>query len=469
MMQLSESFSKRIGRLAVSALRVINFNDKHMREIVLGTSISFFMKFTGAGINFGFNAYLARKFGADGAGAYFIALSVATLSAMIGRAGLDNALLRYVASGASVGDWSLVRAVYKKGFLTAITLSIFVTICIYLSAPWVATALFKKESVGLFIKYIAFSILPVVLLTLYGEVLKGLKKIFLSQVVQGVGFQILCFTGLYVGSLYSDDGIVAIYSYIFSACVMAVIGALFWYQNIPRLNASNISFEYRRLMSSALPLFLVSALSLSYNWINTFFLGIWGTKSDVGVFSIAFRTSMLISFILVAVNTISAPKFAEIYKSGDIDLLANTARKTLRLMFFISTPIFLFFLVFASEIMAVFGDTFKDGADTLIVLSFAQYVNVVAGSVGYLLMMTGNEVRVRNSNFYSAVICIILSMVLVPELNFLGAGISISIALILRNAIEIYLVRKYLGVEIFIIKFSHIIAFGKIIRKHISI
>ena len=449
-MQLSESFSKRIGKLTVSALKVINSDDKHMREIVLGTSISFFMKFTGAGINFGFNAYLARQFGADGAGVYFIALSVATLSAMIGRAGLDNALLRYVAYGASVGDWSSVRSVYNKGFSTAIILSLLVSVCVYMSSSWLAIVLFRKESVELSIKYISFSILPVVLLTLYGEVLKGLKKIFLSQIVQGMGFQLLCFTGLYIGSMYISSDIVAIYSYIFSAWTMAVIGAILWHKNIPRLNKLINGFDYSRLISSAMPLFLVSALSLSYNWINTFLLGMWGTKSDVGIFSLAFRTAMLISFILVAVNTISAPKFAEIYKSGDIDLLANTARKTLRLMFIVSTPILLFFLIFAPEIMAVFGDSFKVGADTLIVLSLAQYVNVVAGSVGYLLIMTGNEVQVRNSNLFSAVICAILSVILIPKYSYLGAGISVSIALLLRNVVEIYFVKKYLNIRILV-------------------
>lgn len=443
---LRGSMRKFSGAIARAIKIVIKPNDPHMREIIQGSSVSFTMKLGGAALNFGFNTMLARMFGAEGAGVYFIALTVTTFGAMLGRVGLDNALLRFVASGVAAEDWTAVKGVYRNGLVIGLFASLIVSMVVYISAPWLATVVFGKQAVALPIRYMAAAITPFVLLTLLGELLKGLKKIFYSQLVQGFGFQLLCVLGLVtVGFKLGLNG--AFLSYIVSAWLMALLGFVLWHKS-SFLQIRNVAgkFNVKKLFTSAKPLFAVSALSISYNWISTLLLGVWCTKADVGIFGLAFRTSMLISFILVAVNSISAPKFAEIYGRADLTTLEATARKTVRLMIAAATPIFLIFILFPTRIMEIFGSTFSEGAITFAILSGAQYVNVVAGSVGYLLMMTGHEVQVRNSNLIAASLCVALSLILIPKYGHLGAGVSMSIALILRNLIEIHFVKKHLNI-----------------------
>ena len=54
--------------------------------------------------------------------------------------------------------------------------------------------------------------------------------------------------------------------------------------------------------------------------------------------------------------------------------------------------------------MSLFGPEFRAGGPVLTILAAGQYVNVLTGSVGYLLMMTGNERLVRNNMAVAALL-----------------------------------------------------------------
>ena len=96
--------------------------------------------------------------------------------------------------------------------------------------------------------------------------------------------------------------------------------------------------------------------------------------------------------------------------------------------------------------MGLFGAEFQRGGLVLVILAFAQLANVVAGSVGSLLMMTGHEKQVRDSNTLAAVICLLVSAALVPRTAALGAALAVAAALVARNVYEVLMVRRYLGI-----------------------
>ncbi len=78
--------------------------DSHMIEVVRGTSVALGMKVLAVGLGFGLNVLLARLLGAEGAGVYYLALTVTSIAAVVGRIGLDNALgpHRFLVSGVAV-------------------------------------------------------------------------------------------------------------------------------------------------------------------------------------------------------------------------------------------------------------------------------------------------------------------------------------------------------------------------------
>lgn len=292
----------------------------------------------------------------------------------------------------------------------------------------------------------SLAIFPMSMLVIYSEMLKGLKLIMKSHLVQGVLVWLLSLTGiLFLSGVWGVYG--AVWAFIAASFVTAVVATILWRRAVPQLKGIKGNFRLNKLLDSSVPLFLVSAMYLVIQWTSTFALGIWGTKAEVGVFSVAFRTAMLISFVLIAVNSIAAPKFAALYSLGDMDALGKTARNSARLLTLMAAPVLALFIIFPSRIMGVFGEDFRQGGMILAILAAGQFVNVSTGSVGYLLMMSGNERILRNNVAFAAAVNVALNALLVPRYGILGAAVATALSVSLLNITASYLVYKKINIK----------------------
>lgn len=419
--------------------------DVHMLEVVKGAAVALVLKVLGAGLTFCFILLLARTLGAEGAGIYFLALTVTTIATVFGRMGLDNALLRFTAANAAVDDWGAVKGVYQKGIRLSLVASLASAIVLFAAAPLLADMVFRKPELTIPMRWMALAVVPMSLLILHAEMLKGLKRIRDSLLVYGVGVPALSLVGLYfLGGVWGVNG--AVWAYVIAAVLTAILGVRLWRSAVPQLRNIAGHFEERELLKSSMPLFWVASLNMFINWTATFALGIWGTKADVGVFSIASQTAMLTSLFLFSVNSISAPKFAALYKKKEMETLSSTARNTAKLMTLMASPLLVLFLLVPEWVMGIFGTGFTGGAALLSILAIGQFVNVATGSVGYLLMMSGNERLMRNNAIFIAVMSIALNVVLVPLVGPLGAAIATAVCLSAMNLIAAFLVWSQLGI-----------------------
>lgn len=82
--------------------------------------------------------------GATGAGLFFLAMTVATMASVFGRMGLDNAMLKFAAVGASEEDWASVFGIYRQGMLTAMVASMVAFVIIIIGAPMVAETILEN-------------------------------------------------------------------------------------------------------------------------------------------------------------------------------------------------------------------------------------------------------------------------------------------------------------------------------------
>ena len=419
--------------------------DHHTSEIVRGASAALIVRVAGAGISFALNVLIARLYGADGAGVYFLALTVMTIATVFGRMGMDNSLLRFVAAHAASGEWGEVEGVHRKGMRIAWTASLVSASVMAAGAPLLARYAFHKPELTGAMAWMALAVLPVAIGTLYGQVLRALKRVWASMMVSAVWIPALAIVGLW---FFGSRGgpVVAIQVYDVAAALTA-LGAWAWWRRItPELRGVRGDFDRATLLRSSVPLLWVASMTMAMNWIATFALGAWSTVADVGVFNAASRVSFLVGFVLIAVDNISAPKFAALYKAGDQDGLARTARHTVRLMLLLAAPALAVIVLAPTRIMSLFGVEFQRGGLVLVILALAQLANVMAGSVGSLLMMTGHEKQVRDSNTLAAVICLLVSVALVPQTAALGAALAVAAALVARNVYEVLMVRRYLGI-----------------------
>ncbi len=420
--------------------------DHHMLEVVRGSALALVLKVVGAGLTFLFSVVIARFFGADGSGVYSIALTVLTIATVLGRLGMDNTLVRFMAAGAATADWASVKGAYRAAMSISLVASLGTSVLLFLAAPLLAERLFHKPELAPFIRWMTLAVAPTALCTLLSSMLQGLRRILASTLlsaVSGSGFALLVLWLL--GPGFGPLG--AIWAYAIGSVLSAAAAWWWWHRVTPMLKPVRGAFDRRTLLESSMPLLWATSMSMAMNWIATFALGVWGTTADVGIFNAASRVTLLISFVLIAVNIISAPKFAALYEAGELDVLASLARSSTRLMILLAAPLLIVFLVVPRAIMGIFGPEFVRGSMVLAILAVAQAANVIAGSVGHLLMMSGHERQVRNSNLVAAATCLVCAAALVPLLQGLGAAIAVATSQIVRDFVEVDMVRRHLGIR----------------------
>jgi O-antigen/teichoic acid export membrane protein len=419
--------------------------DHHMVELVQGASAAFAMKLLAAAAQFLLSVYVARVLGAEKTGIFFLVLTILLVGSIIGRAGLDNALLRFTAAASSLGRWDEVRGVYGKGMGIALTVSAVTAALLYAGASSLSLHLFHKPDLAGPLRIASLALVPMVLALLHAELLKALKRIVAAVFVQGIGIQALTLAIFWVfARRWEVEG--AVWAYVAAAWATFLGGLWLWRRATPRLSSYRGSFPTRELLASSVPLFFVASMTFVMGWAGTLFLGIWGSSADVGIFTAAVRTALLISLVLVAVNAIAAPKFAELYRQGDMAALSSVARTATVLVSVLAAPLFIFFVAFSTPVMSLFGQEFVRGGTVLAILATGQYVNVLTGSVGYLLMMTGNERLVRDNMAVAATLNLVLNVVLIRAYGLIGAAIATAVAIAVLNLGAMYLAYRKLGI-----------------------
>jgi O-antigen/teichoic acid export membrane protein len=403
-------------------------NDKNMTEIARGMIIAFIIKATGAGLSFGFNVAVARLLGTEGTGLYFMALAVTTIGSVIGRVGLDNTLLRFIATKATYNDWAGVRGVFTLSIRFSTAASLAVTLSVFFSAPWLADKFFNNSNLAEPLRWMSLSILPTSLLNLQSESLKGVKRIRDAMLLQSVGVPLT--TVLLLAPFANSRGVIGVtFAYVLGTLIIAIIGGMVWKKTIAEHSTSVTPFSLQELWSSCRPLFVVSLMNDAIrSWGPIFLLGIWSTTENVGIFGAAMRVVTLTTFMLFTLNNILAPKLAELYAKGEIETLASTARRSAGILALLASPIFIVLIFRADWIMSIYGKEFSNGALVLAILTTGQIANVFTGSLGIILIITGNERYTQNITVLSTIFLILISALLIPNLGAIGAALAITIS-----------------------------------------
>lgn len=426
-------------------LRRAAARDPHMSEVVRGAGAAFGAKGLGVAGLLGLQALLGRTLGAEGTGLFLLALTLAVVASVVGRVGLDNAILRLAAGQAETGDWRGVAGVARHGILTALATSAAACAALYALAPALADHVFGKPELVAPLRGLALAVVPISLLFLLAELLKAVRRIGLSQLLQNA--PPLLAIGLLLPAAGALDAGTAARGYAAAALLALALAGLAWRRATPRLRGVRGSFDLRRLAASAAPLYGAALLALLLEWLPALALGVWGSKAELGLFQVAHRTALLTSFALAAVNHVAAPQFAALHARGDLRAMERTARRSALLMAAAAAPLLALFLLAPSHVMRVFGPDFATGGPLLSILAVGQFVNAAVGSVGFLLIMSGNGAAFRNATAVAATLQIALCATLVPAFGAVGAALASASSVVCLNLVAAALVASRLGIR----------------------
>lgn len=406
------------------------------RDLLLSSAFAFVVRVLGAISGFAATFFVARYLGAAESGYYFLAFSVVTLVSAFSRVGLDNTVLRFTGGSPELA----VNTVFKSISLILCTSSIS-AIILYFSAQFLSVSLFSKPELASVLRYMSFGVVGLSVLTIFAMALQGVRRVSASVFVLNIAVNLLLILSLFSFSGFSAERLAGIYAV--SSIVVGFVGFCFFCAFRPRVTKSTIS--WRELFASSGPLWIVVIMSQMVMWSGQFMAGAYVSSEALAQLAVAQRTAMLSSFILIAVNLVVAPRFANLYRNQEMVALESLAIKSVKLIALIALPVIGGMLVFPGFLMNLFGEGFSDGAVLLQILAVGQFINAMTGSVGFLLMMSGHERDMRNVTVLSGTSAILLTWLLTFQFGVVGAAVGTAIAVATQNLLAVYFVKKRLG------------------------
>jgi O-antigen/teichoic acid export membrane protein len=393
--------------------------------VAKGGATLFFGRLFTWGIRFGVAVMLARVLGANGYGAYNLALSVATIGGIVPLLGLDTAIVRYTAILAGRGDWPAVRANLRYMLRLSIALSLVMTGALIVFSGPLAGALLHDRGLESLVLIAALMVPTLVLNIQLGSALRGVRRI-VDEVLADQVFQPLVRLGLlllllFVGLTVSR----ALLAWTIASFATTVLLAYFVIRALRGHGTDDGQhMGLGELLRFSGPVFLSNVVSKSGQQLQTILLGALSTVSTVGVFAVATNLNLIGSLFHQSLVSASMPLFAAAQDRDSRPALERLYQITSRWSLTLNLPIFLVVVAYAQALLSMFGSEFRSGAMALGILAAANLVYSGTGMSGAVLDMTGHT-RLKLVNAAVSVgLGIALNVTLVPSFGLVGAAVA---------------------------------------------
>lgn len=395
---------------------------------------------------------LGRLYGAEGVGVFALAQGILLGAATLGRYGMNDVMMRYVGRQHQSPDclrylrWAVRRALW---------ISLLAGSCILLGRHMLEQ-MFSAEGLASMLVGISLAVPGFTLGFILSGFFKGIRRPATASLMENGALSLLAGLGvLALHGLGGEEPLAGIgWSFAAASWVLVAWGAWQvrrWRSEVVKKTAQSEPLDSveditpQRFYTASQSYFIMSLAELMQSVFSIMIAGWLLSSAELGMFKAAQQSAMLIAFILVVINAVLPPRFAALYLKGHMQELARLAQLGAWLGLLVTVPLMLLCLVKPFWVLGLFGHEFEGAANILRLIAIAQMVNVVIGSVGPLLNMTGNEVLMRNIALLSNLAGLGCLFVLTPWLGVMGAAIAVALTIMLQKLAELYFVKQRLG------------------------
>lgn len=431
--------------------------DKSLKELLVGGSNTLVLRVAGFVIGYLFVIIISRFYGSKVVGAFTLCSTVLIIFSVVGRLGFDSSIVKFFAQRVIFNKWSEIHDVYRKILQIVIPWGIFLSVVLFFSASLIADKFFHKPSLEPYFKISALGVLPMTLRFINSESYRGFKMMKQYAFSQNVSYFLYASVMLTAISVFYRNDYVPIICFVTSLLILAISSSFLIVKKIKKQAVEiSESMSVREMLNVSTPMMLSTSLMLISGWINTIMLGKYGTESDVGIYSVVFKIGTFSGMILASVNSIAAPKFAEMHALGDHKGLSKVAVQTSKINFWASLPILLGTIFFRKFILGIFGEEFIIGADVLLFTMMGQFINVFSGSVGTFLNMTGHQNIQRTIVLIATLVNIFSCMFFIPRYGLMGSAICGMLFMMTWNVMSLLYIKIKLNVQTYYWPFSKV-------------
>lgn len=440
--------SKKIVEKFIDSLAGKMFS-QHIKEVIKGGSIVSFANVFAVLLGLVFSLFVARVYGSYSTGILAMVSSCMMIGFVVSSLGFGTAIQRlvpeHIAKHSSVSAAKLRKKLLKILFISGSIISLLQ----YIFSDYIAYEIFGNESLSFVLSLSA----PFIMLLVVGkfciQAIRSLResKWYASFIILEPAFKVIILVTL---TFFSENALNPVFSILTTSFFVFIISYIICekvFNKKVRLDErkSLCDESFFNILKISSPMLLTSLMHIVIAETDIIMLGVMASVADVGVYSITFKIAVLSSFFLSTFNMVVAPKFSQLYHSGESEALKVMAKNIARLVVISSLPLIIIFVVCGKNILGFFGDEFIYGYTALLILLFGQLINIFSGSVGFFLNMTGHQINFNYMVTLGAILNVVLNYILIPKYGIEGAAFASMVSLSLWNIIASIYTKKEFG------------------------
>jgi O-antigen/teichoic acid export membrane protein len=372
----------------------------------------------------GNNALIARLLSPADVGIYFVLSSLSAVVATIAMMGQQLATVRFIANALAcndkIGAAEIVRsALVITGCTSIVVLSLITIIWSHLDERLVQTiGASGGIACGVWIALLALQ-------TVAGESFRGYGRIGWASIFTGIAtsavnliaLALLRWTGntQFAWILWTSVGAQAVGACIAVTLILFSIGPRGGFSKVP-------------LFRFGVPLMFFATCTILISQLDLWYVATYFSSREAGLYGSAMRMVLIIILPLSLINSVIMPKIAHFHSIGDFKGLERMLRVSATLTGIPSIMGLILLIIFGGNTLRfIFGDAYEPAKNVLLVLSIGQIINVLLGSSGITLLMTGHQYLVSITSIITLFLFIAFLLVIHPNKILIVATAAIVI------------------------------------------
>jgi O-antigen/teichoic acid export membrane protein len=424
---------------------------EYVSLIAKGAAIVFAGTIAGGALRYLFQVLVARHIGVESFGLFSLGLAVFNVAVMIASLGMGQGVVRFVSLYQAERDRRRVKGTSLLAAALALVGGSVVGLLLVIVSRFLAVDVFDTSDLTPVLRFFAVGVPFFALTTVFLSSTQGLRIMKYRVYVRDL-FELLSRIALAtVAFLLGWKLLGAIVAFVASIIAGTLLSFLFYRRVFGPILTPRIRsiLEPRRFLAFCWPLFFADGFNFTEAWISTFVLGYYATPEAVGVFSAAYRTSLLVQGLLTSFNTMFAPIISDLHHTAELRKLESLFKMVTKWAFSLGFPAVALIVIFPREILTVFGQDFAGGGISLIVLGLGQLMNLVTGPLGVMISMSGRSRLTMLNAVLHLLLQAGLCFLLIPGYGVLGAAVAKVLSIAFLRMMRLLQVRLLLGMHPF--------------------
>jgi len=393
-----------------------------------------------------FKIYLSRKLGAEALGLYTLGMTVIGFLGLFNALGMPAAAARFVSAYSVRHEFARLGDFLRGSMFLLLACNLLLGAAVVLSGPWFIAHFYHTTALNPYLWIFALIMLFGVMNGFLGQAMAGYRDVTRRTLIThftGTPANIL-FAVILIGMGFGLGGYLV--AQVASAFLVLTLLAISVWKMTPAAArvAGPVTKVEREVISFSAAAFGISAVDFALSQSDKIVLGFFLHPRQVGIYAVAMALVGFVPITLQSVNQIFSPTISELHATGNHVLLQQLYSTLTKWILLMTLPLAMTMILFARPLMDIFGKSFAPGAAVLMIGAAGQLLNCAVGSVGFLLLMSGNQLQLVKIQAINAMLMIALSMALVPRIGVRGAALASAITVVTTNLWSLAVVRRVL-------------------------